>query len=170
MGISTSTGPGLPELRNIKGLLDDPGHILHVSDEVVVLRAGARDADDIGFLKGIVTDQHGVYLPGENDEGHRIHVSRRNARHRVRRTGTGRDEGNTHSSRGPGVAIGCVDRGLLVPSRGSGCMSASVEGVGNVEDSPSRIAEKGVNALQLQRFNKYLCPVLSHLDPLVTPL
>ena len=154
-------GAGPARTRNIKGLFYDPWQIPHVFDKVVMLGAGAGYADDIGLLKGVVADKHSAYLPGENDQRHGVHVSAGNAGHRVRRTGTGRNQGYTHSSRGAGIAIRCMDGTLLVPHEDLAYV-CSVECIGNVKDGSTRIAENRINAFHLERFNKYLCSVFPH--------
>ena len=55
------TGPA--GARDVEGLLDDAREVADVLDEIIVLGAGARDADEIDFLEGVVADHRGRHLP-----------------------------------------------------------------------------------------------------------
>ncbi len=52
-------GPRPPAARNEKSLADDAAEILAISHEVIVLRDGAGDPDDVRFLERVVPD-HGA--------------------------------------------------------------------------------------------------------------
>jgi hypothetical protein len=54
-----------------------------VFDQIIVFRAGARNARQIGFLKRVVADQMSRDLPRENNQGQRIHKGVGDARYRV---------------------------------------------------------------------------------------
>jgi hypothetical protein len=57
----------------MKGFFDGPGQILHIADKVIVLRARARHADDIGFLKGIIANDACGNLTCKGHHRRRVH-------------------------------------------------------------------------------------------------
>ena len=58
-------GAGTAGAGQEEGLADGFGQFAHILDQKVVLGAGARDAYDVHFLKGVVADELGGYLPGK---------------------------------------------------------------------------------------------------------
>ncbi len=79
--------------------------------------AGPCDADNIGFLEGIVSNQRGSDLAGENDEGNRIHMGRGDPCHRIGGAGSGGDQRHAHFSRGPGISVCRMDRCLFMANQ-----------------------------------------------------
>ncbi len=134
---------------DIEGLLYDARHLGHVPDEVVVLRAGPRDADDVGLLEGVVADEGGVYLAGEDDHGHRIHIGGRDARHGVRCARAGGDQRDADARGRAGVAVGRVDCGLLVADQDLPD-AAAVQGVRYIEDGAAGVAEDGIDPFHFE--------------------
>ncbi len=104
-----------PVLRDIERLVQDAREIVDVLHEVIVLRAGARDADRVAFLERVRADQRRADLPGDADNRDRIHQRVGEARHRVRRAGAGCDEHNADLAAGARIAFGRVHGALLVP-------------------------------------------------------
>ncbi|OPX97569.1 MAG: hypothetical protein A4E60_03222 [Syntrophorhabdus sp. PtaB.Bin047] len=143
--------------RNMEGLLDDPAEVLHVPDEVAVLRAGTGNTHDVCFLEGVVAYEHRVDLTGEDDKGYGIHAGRGYARHRVRGSGAARHEGDTHPARCTRVSVSGMHRRLLVPDHDLVDLAYVCQGVRDVERSPSRIAEYRVDPFRLQGFDEDLC-------------
>ena len=150
--------------RDVEGLLDDARHLGYVPDEVVVLRAGARDADDVGLLEGVVADEGGVYLAGEDDHGHRVHVGGGDACDGVRRSGAGCDQRHADARGGAGVAVCSVDSRLLVADEDLPD-ARLVQGVRYIEDRAAGVAEEGIDPLGLEGFNEYLAAALLHSGP-----
>jgi hypothetical protein len=68
---------------DVKSLLDRRRKFLDVFDQIIVFRAGASNARQIGFLKRVVADQMSRDLPRENNHGQRIHKGVGDARYRV---------------------------------------------------------------------------------------
>src|SRR5216683_246124 len=94
--------------------LDYAREVLDVLDEIVVLCARTRDAHDVGFLEGVVTDHRSRHLSGEDDHRRRVHVGVGNSSDGVGRAGSRRYHHNTGTADEAGVALGHVGRALLM--------------------------------------------------------
>ena len=91
-------------VRKVRGILDQP----------VVLGAGAGDPDGVGLLEGVRSDHEGRHLPGEHDDGDRIHQRVGDAGHRIGGARSGCHEHHTGPARGAGIALGRMDRPLFM--------------------------------------------------------
>ena len=141
-----------PRTRNVVGGLDCPGQIAHVAHQEAVLRDRARDPDRVGFLEGVVADQFGGHLTGEDHDGHRVHVGVGDARYRVGGTGPAGDQYRTHTPRGLGIAFGHVRAALLMAYKN--VLKARLEAgdfVVDVDDGAAGMPEDDLDALGLQR-------------------
>ena len=103
-----------PGARQIKGLAQGFRQFLDILDQKVVLGAGPGNADNIDFLKSIVTDKRRGHLPGQDDKGNGIRVGCGNTGDGVGSPGARGDQANPHLPRGPGIAIGGVHGGLFM--------------------------------------------------------
>ena len=65
LGMSTSTGPGLP-VGGVEGFLDGNREVLDVLYQEVVLDAGARSCHRIALLERILADGMGRHLTGDD--------------------------------------------------------------------------------------------------------
>jgi len=115
------------------------------------------------------------------DQGNGIHVRIGDSGHQVGRTRPGGGDHDTGFSRDPGIALGHVDRPLLVPGQYMADLTV-IEGVVDRKHRPSGISENGVHPFsdeaaeqdfrtgQLPRFCPFLLSVLRrdrrvrHLD------
>ncbi len=79
---------GAAGARDIEGLVQDAAQLVHVLDQIIVLGAGARDADRVAFLEGVVADQMRRHLTGDADDRDRIHERVGQAGDGVGRAGT----------------------------------------------------------------------------------
>ena len=52
---------------NIECFMDHLGQVRNILDQEIVLRAGSRDPESVGFLKSIAADQLGGNLSGDGD-------------------------------------------------------------------------------------------------------
>ena len=110
-----TAGPG-----DIKGLADGRHQILGVVDQIVMLGAGPGDADDIHFLKGVVADQSGR-APGRSEPPWGWSpIGGGNAGDAIGGAGAGGEQGDPDFAGGPGIAVGRMDRALLVPDQNMG--------------------------------------------------
>ena len=79
-----------------------------------MLGAGPRDADGIALLKGVVADEVGGHLAGDDHDRDRIHQRVGEAGDGVGGAGAGGDEDRTDFPGRSRVAFGGVHRALLV--------------------------------------------------------
>ena len=98
----------------MKSFVNDCGEVAHVAHKIIVLDAGASDADRVNFLKGVRADERQWHLPCDNDNRSRIHVSVGDARHGVGCTGAGCNERHADPPRRARVTFGHVNRALFM--------------------------------------------------------
>ena len=110
-----------------------------------------RDADDVGFLERVGTDDAARHLAGDDDERYRVHVGRGDARDRVRGAGTGRDDDHAGTPRHARIAVRLMNRALLVASKDVRDLLAVVERVVDLDRLAAGITEHQIDALGLER-------------------
>ena len=88
------------------------GQRLH---QEIMLGAGARDAESVGFLKRIAADQLAGDLAGDGDDGNRVHHGVDQTRHQIGGAGTGSRAAHAHLAGRPRVALRREGGVLLVP-------------------------------------------------------
>ena len=100
--------------RDVERLGHDLSDVVTVANEEVVLGDRHRDAGDVGFLEGVGADQGATDLPGDRDDGDRVHLRVGQRRDEV--GGAGPRGGHHHAdlAGGVGVAAGRVAGALLV--------------------------------------------------------
>ncbi len=81
----------------------------------IVLGAGARDAERVGFLKRVAADQLGGHLAGDGDDRDGIHHRIDQAGDQIGRAGAGSRAAHAHLARGARVAFRRERGVLLVP-------------------------------------------------------
>ena len=109
--------PGTTRRRDMECLLDGYRQILDIFDQVIMLGAGPRDPNDIGFLEGVISNHGGGNLSGNDHHRDRIHIGGCHSGHHIGRPWTGGHQTHPHFSAGPGIAIGRVGGRLLVPNQ-----------------------------------------------------
>jgi len=107
-------GAGPAGTGDIESFLDGGGEIAHVLHEEVVLHAGTRDTDRIALLKRILADRSSRHLAADDHHRDRVHIGRRDARHRIGDAGAGGHEAHANLAGRARVGVGGVNRGLLV--------------------------------------------------------
>ena len=70
-----------------------------------MLGAGPGNADNIRLLKGIIADEHGGHLPGEDNDGNGVHIGRSNTGHGIGCAGTRGHQAHAHITGGAGIAV-----------------------------------------------------------------
>src|SRR5690606_10986869 len=123
-----------------------------------VLRDGARDADDVAFLKRVAADERRGDLAREDDDRHRVHVGIGDAGDAVGRAGAAGDEHRAYLAGGFGITFGCVGASLLVPHEHM--LERGLElgdGVVDLDHRPAGMAEDDVYALRFEAAYEDFC-------------
>ena len=136
LGNVDEDGAGPAGGRDIVRLLDDPGDVVGILDEVVVFHHGHRDAEDVSFLEGVLAEHPGDLLTAEDHHGHRIHRSGHETRDRVSGTGAGGHQNGGGLASGPGITVRHVDGPLFVAHEDE--LHARLDRLQRVEDGESR--------------------------------
>ena len=124
-----------------------------------MLGAGACDADRIGLLKCIGTNQMGRHLAGNAHHGNGIHQRIGQAGHRIGGTGAGSNKHNTAFAAGTGIALRRMGRALFVADENMLNIFLLEQFVINRQHSATRIAENMLHAIIAQRLQDDLSTV-----------
>ena len=130
------------------------GDALH---QIIVLGTGPGDADRVAFLEGIVADEMGRHLPGDDDERDRVAQG-------VGQPGDGigraRARGHQHAADLAGrarIALGGVHGALLVPHQDVLELLLLKQRVVDRQDRPAGIAEQVRDPLVDEGLDHHLC-------------
>ena len=145
---------GAARCRNVKGLMNDIAQPVGRLHKVIMLRAMARDANRIGFLKRITADQVCCHLPSYDNHRDGIHQGVGNARHGIGRTGARCHKHNAGFPRRAGIAFGRMGGRLFVAHKNVANALLLKQGIINGENRPARIAKNHLNAEIAQRFDE----------------
>ena len=137
--------------RDVEGLGQDPGQVVRVPDEVVVLGHRQGDAVDVDLLEGVLADQRGGHVAGDRDHRDRVELGRADARDEVRRAGAGGAHADADLAGRAGVAVGGVGAALLVADEDVAELGVVAEDVVEGQDDAAGIAEEHVHALAEDR-------------------
>ena len=129
---------------DIKSLLDGTGQVPHVPHQGVVLGARMRDANNIGFLKGIIANHRGWHLAGKHHDGSRIHERIGQSRNDVGPPRPRGDENDPRPAGHTGVALGHMHRPLLMASQDMPHPS-TIEGIIERKNGATRMAKNRVH-------------------------
>ena len=146
------TGPARSEL--VEGLVHCARDVLCSQDSRPPLGDGTHDVElvvDLVQDTDVATDVVPVDLARDHQNGRRSRVSGAYRRRRVLEPWTGHDHGRANGTAGPGVPVGHIRRGLLVPGRDEGDIRLVVEGIEGVVELDSRQPENDADALAMDR-------------------
>jgi len=129
----------------MKGLFDNPGNVVYIRNQIIVLGAGTCDPDNIYFLKGVISDQTGRHLTGNHHDRHRIKIGRRNAGNRVRGTGAGCHQTDPYTPGGTGIRVRGMDRTLLMTHQDMPDIRFR-QLIIDIQNRPARITEDVIHA------------------------
>ncbi len=135
---------------DVKGLAQGQRQIGHILDQEVVLHARPRDADCVGLLEGIVADQVGRHLAGDDHHRDRVHISGGDAGDGIGRARAGGDQHHARLAGCAGIAVGGMGGCLLVPHQDVLDLLLAVERVVDVQHRAARVAEYMAHALIAQ--------------------
>ena len=142
--------------RHVEGFGNHAGDVGGVGDEPVVLRDTHRDAGRVGLLEGVGADRRRRHLPGDADEGDRVHVGIAQRRDDVRRARAARDDRHARPARDVRVTLCHVARPLLVAHEDVADRRVD-DGVVYGQDASTGEAEHDLDALGLKAFHEGLC-------------
>ena len=137
-----------PRTGDLKRLPDRPVQVFDPPDEEVVLRAGPGDAGDVHLLETVAPDDGGGDLPGEDDDGDRIHVGVGNPGHRVGGAGPGSHQADADPPRHAGVSVGGMNGTLFMAHQDMADILPE-ELVIDIHDASPRITEEGIDVFFL---------------------
>ena len=142
--------------RDMEGFLHDGRQIGGLFDQIIMFGAMARDADRVGFLKGVGADQIGRDLAGYDNHRNAVHQRVGDAGHGIGGAGPRCDQ---HDTRFPGrarIAFGHMRRALFVAHQDVLDLVLFVQRVVNGKHSAARIAEHGIHAKVQEGLYQYV--------------
>ncbi len=148
-------GTGPSGRRDVERLMHHLRQFRDGLHQEIVLGAGARDAERVGFLKRVAADQLGGNLAGDGDHRNGVHHRIHQAGNQIGGAGAGRGATNAHASRGARVAFGRERRVLLVPHQDV-ADGMVVESIVQRQRHAARIAENAVYVLTNQALQQNL--------------
>ena len=144
--MSTRTGPGRPDLRDLEGFAEGGRDFFGAGDDVVVLGDGQGDAGNVDFLEGVGAEDLGGDLAGDGDHGDGVEHGGGKAGDEVGGTRAGSGHADANLAGGAGVAVGHVGCALLVADEDVVDGGELAEGVVDGKDGATGIAEDGGDA------------------------
>ena len=78
-----------------------------------MFRTGPSDTDNVHFLEGIVSDQKGRDLTGQDDDGDGVHEGGGDSCHRIGGTRPGGNQSHSDLSCGSGISVCRMDCQLV---------------------------------------------------------
>src|SRR5690606_30052226 len=110
-----------------------------------VLDDGPGDANDVGFLEGVVTNPVRLHLASDDDDGDGIHVSGGNAGNGIGGARAGGGQYYARFATGTGKAIGHVGGRLLVTNQYVGNAFLLEQCIIYMKYCATGVAENGFN-------------------------
>ena len=144
--------------RDIECFVDHARKIGDVLHEIIVFRAGARDADRVALLECVVADEVCRHLTGDHDDRDRIHQRVGETGNRVGRTRTRRHEHRADLARRARVTFCRVHGTLLVPHEDVAELLLLEQRVVDRQHRAARVAENVLDALIDERLDHHLRP------------
>ena len=132
-------------------------NVVGVSDQIVVLSDGHRDATDISFLECISSDGGTGNLTGDRNHRNGVHVRVSNRRDQVSGTRTRRGHTDAHAAGSERVALSGVAAGLLVAHEDVANLARVHQRVVGRQNRSAGDSEDGVDTGSLQRTDQALC-------------
>ena len=148
------TGPAAG--GDIKRLVHDLRQLGHVLHHEIVLGAGARDAERVGFLKRVAADEGAVDLAGDGDDRDGIHQRIHQAGDQVGGAGAGGGAADADLAGGAGIAFGGEGGVLFVADQDVADVMV-IEGIVKGEGDAAGIAEEALDAFPDHAFQEDLC-------------
>ncbi len=148
--------PGPPGRSHIEGFVDGLREIFQALHQVVVLGAGAGDAEGVGLLERIAADEFGGDLAGDGDDRNGVHHGVHQAGGEVGGAGPGGGAADTDFAGRPGIAFRGEGRVLFMAHQYVADV-VLVEHVVERQGDAARIPEHAVDAFPHQTFQQHFC-------------
>ena len=139
---------------DVEGLLDDLPQVVHVLDQEVVLGAWPADADVVRLLEGVVADEMGGDLAGEDDDRDRVHVGVHQRSDHVGHARPGGDQRDARLARGLRIALRHVAGTSFVPGQNDLDILLLVQDIEDLQHHAAREAEDGLDPFALEALHK----------------
>ena len=147
-------GAGAAAGGDVERLVNDLRQVFQFLDQIVVLGAGARDAEGVGLLESVAADEFAGDLAGEGDDGDGIHHGIDEAGDQVGGAGAGGGAADAYFAGGARVAFG-GEAGVLFVAHQHMADVVVVEGVVEGEGDAAGISEEAVDAFARQAFQQH---------------
>ena len=154
---------------DLERLVDGRGKVCRVLHQVVVLGAVAGDADGIGFLEGVRTDQRGRHLSGDHYHRDRIHEGIGNAGDGIGSPRAAGDQYHAGLAGGAGIALRRVGRRRFVAHQNVADALIAEQRVVDRQHCATGIAEHIFDPQPHQAFDQNGCPApfLAHVPQIL---
>ena len=147
------TGPAVG--RDVESFVQHARQVFDILHQIIVLGAGARDADGVAFLEGIVADQVRRHLSGDADDRNRIHQRVGQAGHRIGGAGAGGHQHAADLAGGARIAFRRMHRALLVADEDVLDVLLLEQFIIDRQHRAAGIAEEVLHALIAQGFDHH---------------
>ncbi|MNI53079.1 hypothetical protein D3C73_1078950 [compost metagenome] len=137
-------------IGNVEGFVNDPRQILYIPYQIAMLRNRHRYTRNVRFLEGIRTNQAGEDVPGNNNQGHRVHKSSSDTSNEVRCSRTRSRDTDTGLAACSGITVSRMNCALLVAGQNMFEIIETVQSIVNVQNRSARITEYCIYAFQNQ--------------------
>ena len=144
--------------RDVERLVDDAAEVVGLAHEVVVLGAGAGDADGVGFLEGVVADEVGRDLAGQAHDRDRVHHRVGQPGDRVGGAGPRGHQQHPDLAGRARIALGGVNGARLVAHQDVAQLVLAEQHVVDRQHGAAGIAEDHLHAFVQQRAHDDLGP------------
>ncbi len=126
----------------VERLLDHPGDLVRVVQDVRLFRDRHEHPDDVAFLERVGPDHGGGDLPRDGDDRDGVHVGVRDPGHQVGGSRSGGGDAYPRLPRGPRHPLGGERRGLFVADHDVPELGELGELVVHRHDRPPGVAEQ----------------------------
>ena len=135
---------------DMKRFLDRQRNVFGSFHQEAVLHYRPGDTHHIGFLEGVLANQVRLHLAGKHHDGYGVHVGGGDAGNGIGGARPGGHQHNPRLARRPGIAIGGVSSGLLMPHQDVRNLRVLEQRVVNMQDRATGIAEDELDTFVFQ--------------------
>ena len=132
-------GPAL--LGHLESLADGAGQVGGGQHEIGALGADGSDAANVALLERLGAQRGAGDLAGDGDHGHAVGLGAHDPGNEVRGAGAGGGDADAGFASYPGIAVGGVGCGLLVPDQDVAQLRVGPQRVIEGQDGPAGVSE-----------------------------